>query len=121
MKKFITGLFSAALIAGTLVSGAIAAPVTGAGELSKARTDVVQVRNRGGAVAAGAAVGLIGGLAIGSALSRDRGPAYYGCDPRYEYCGERVYARPARRGLVWNDDKGCFVNPNRYWGRCYAY
>ncbi|MES2906585.1 MAG: hypothetical protein V4691_06105 [Pseudomonadota bacterium] len=120
MKKVITTVLSAALIAATLVSGAIAAPFTGAAELSKAQsTDIVQVRNRGGAVAAG----VVGGLAVGALIGSqvNRGGYYNGCNPRYEYCGQPVYARPAYRGrgLVWNDDRGCYVSRRDYWGPCY--
>lgn len=117
MKKVFSIVLSAALIAASLTTGVFAAPLSGASELAKAqRADVVQVRDRGGAVAAGAAVGLIGGLAIGSALA-DRDRRY--CDPRYEYCGGQVYYRPTpRRGLVWNDDYDCWVSRRNYWGPC---
>jgi len=69
-----------------------------------------------------AALGLLGGVAIGAAIA-DSNRRDSRCD-RYGNCyGDRYYAAPraSRGGLVYNDEKDCWVRRSNYWGPCRAY
>ena len=112
MKKLLGIFFSTALAVTTLISGAQASPasgVSGFGDIQGA--NIVQVRDHG-AVAAGAALGLLGGIAVGSAIANS-GPRYVYGSPGY-VCDEydRCYPRRGfRRGLIWDEDCECWVRP----------
>jgi len=116
MKKLISTLLSTALIAGALVTSANAAPA-GSG-LTAPSSDIVQVRGRGGAVAAGVGLGLLGGLAVGSAIANSGpGPGYYYGRPGY-VCDEYDNCYPRRgyrHGWVWDPYCDCWVRPRRYY------
>ncbi len=80
------------------------------------QSDVVHVRSNGGAVAAGAAVGLIGGLAIGSAINNNRNDGYY--DNGYYAPQRSYYVAPAPRYRryepVYDRYQQCYVDRNGY-------
>jgi hypothetical protein len=100
MKKVLGILFSALLIVATVGI-----------DNAEAR------RGRNAALIGGLAVGTVLGATIASGARADY------CDPRYEYCGRPVYRSHygPRRGLVYNDDRDCWVSRNNYWGPCRAY
>lgn len=71
-----------------------------------------------------AALGFLGGAAVGAAIANNnRGGYYNDCDAWGNCYQRRGYYRaaPSRGGLVYNDEKDCWVRRNNYWGPCRAY
>jgi drug/metabolite transporter superfamily protein YnfA len=100
MKKALGILFAALLVLTTF-----------------AGTDMAQARNgRTGAFVGGALLGTLAGAAIVDANRHDR----YDCRAYGDCYGPRYRAEP-RGGLVYNDDRDCWVSRRDYWGPCRAY
>lgn len=113
MRKTFSTLLSAALVAATMATGALAAPVAPASALKS--QDIVHVRDgRNAALAAGVGLGVVGGLALGAAAANSRS----NCDA-YGNCYAPAYVAPPpppryyrshRRGLYYDEDRDCWAS-----------
>lgn len=125
MKKAFSTFLSTALIAATVATSAIAAPLGSGASLSAASSqDVVQVRNNNNRnLAVGLAAGTVLGLGIGAAAANNnRGncDAYGNCYATNYYVAPAprpVYYHSRRRGLIWDEEQECYI---RSWRRPYC-